>query len=104
MYHINSTKAVLVISQTMALFLTALSYPAKSQNLNLVDLNQANQFFSEGNKQFEEEIEQIGKTWKLPAIKLPQDYHQPDSINQSSSIDNRQQKFKPITEGQADSH
>jgi hypothetical protein len=104
MYHINLAKAALVISQTMALFLTTLSYPANGQGFNFVDLNQANQFFSDGNKQFEQEIEQFGETWKLPTIKLPQGYHQPESLNQSSFIDREgilrviANKLKPVTE------
>jgi hypothetical protein len=98
MYPINSVKVTLVISQT-ALFLTALSYPAASQNMNFVDLNQSRQFFSEGNQKFEGEIKQFDdEDRKLPAIQLPQGYQQSESINKSSYMVYRQQKLKPITE------
>lgn len=95
MYRLNSVKVALVISQT-ALFLTALSYPAASQGFGFVDLNQSRQFFSEGNQKFEGEIEQFeDKSQKLPVIKLPQGYHQPESTNKSLFIDH-QQKIKAM--------
>ncbi|MGL6338019.1 MAG: hypothetical protein ACRC80_02635 [Waterburya sp.] len=95
MYRLNSVKVTLVISQT-ALFLAALSYPAVSQDLGFVDLNQSRQFFSEGNQKFEGEIEQFeDKSEKLPVIKLPQGFHQPENINKSLFIDH-QQKIKAM--------
>lgn len=98
MYRINSVKVTLVISQTV-LFLTALSYPAASQSMNFVDLNQSRQFFSEGNQKFEGEIKQFDyEDDKLPTIKLPKGYQQSENINKSSYMVDHQQKLKPITE------
>ena len=80
-------KRSLLTSQTIVLLVIAAIDPAVAQSFNLVDLNQSRQFFNQGNRNIEREIETLEENERLPKIELPQNYQKPQNIDKLDSLD-----------------
>ena len=98
MYYRNLTQPVLFVSQLVVLLGTVLTNPAASQGLNFVDLNQSRQFFSEGRRNIDREIEILHRGIQVPKIKLPEDYQKPEKLEKSNFL-YQHKKIQSMTNG-----
>ena len=79
-------KRSLLTSQTIVLLVIAAIDPAVAQSFNFVDLNQSRQFFNQGNRNIEREIETLEENERLPKIELPQNYRKPKDVDKPNSL------------------
>ena len=87
-----------IILKVTAILLALLSSPINAQTLtNFVDLNQSRQFFENGQKQFEREINNFPHALKQPKISLPKDYNKPENKIEGKLIKNENRKIKSIS-------
>ena len=91
-------KTIKFVSKVTAILLAFSSSSIKAQPLtNFVDLNQSRQFFENGQKQFEREINNFSQVKEIPKISLLENYDKPENKLDRKLIKNENQKIKSIS-------